>query len=81
MCSDDSGIGILNSNLGVIYELSGQQPMVKAIISSHKRFQLSNVKNLTKKKMAQNLKKKAKGYPLQIFQYFGPEFFDGIFIF
>jgi len=33
MCSEDSGVGILNSNVVVIYELSGQQPMGKAINS------------------------------------------------
>jgi len=32
--SDESGVWILNYNLGVIYELSEQQPMAKTIISS-----------------------------------------------
>jgi len=34
LSSDESGTGILNSSLGVIYELSRQQPMVKTIVSS-----------------------------------------------
>jgi len=60
LCAD-SGVGILNSNLGMIYELSGLKPSVKAIISSPETILTIKRKNLDKKKQA--------GYPLGFFHF------------
>ena len=45
MCPDDSGARILNSKLGVIRELSGQQPMVKTNICSLSNHKTSKIQN------------------------------------
>jgi len=57
MCPDDSGVGILNSNSGVIDELSGQQSIVKIIISSPQTIPTIKREKFNKKILAKNLKK------------------------
>jgi len=67
MRSNDSGVGISNLNLGVIYELSGQQPMVKARINSP--YTIPAIKR------EEFNKKKCKGYLYFFFlQFFAPKF-------
>ena len=67
MCSDDSWIGILISTLGVIYEISRQQPIEKKekkyIISSPQTISTTKREKLNKKISTENLKKKRQGVP------------------
>jgi len=67
MCTDHSGVGILNFTLGVIHELSGQQPMVKTIrttkrLTFNKKFSTKNFNT-------------EQGVSLSFFTIFGPPFF------
>jgi len=57
MCRDESGEGILKSNLRVIYILSGQQPMVKKVISPHSKISTIKSRKFNNEKSTKNLKK------------------------
>jgi len=78
MCSDDSGVETLNSNLGVIHDLTRQQPMVKTITSFPLTIQTIKLKIINKKISTKNLKKKAGG-TLRFFNFFARNFY-GIFM-